>query len=495
MCAEPVTKPTVDPNATSEQIDQQVREQTKLNLPVYHVYQQKLRAMDPTVVIVQNQCRVCAVTSSDLKEALGVEREKTTNVVTIQPSDFEGVLGDIVSISHALSVPARGERLVTHIRARMSAITETVRALGSRPTPTVAHLEWLAPLMGSGYWIPMLCEAAGAKMVCGTAGGSTPTIDLQQLAAEDPDIILLAPCGFDLKRTAKEMALIGLLDDPEWLKLRAVQTSRVYVADGNLYYNRSSPRVLEAAEIMAELVWEDELCGLYGHHGAAWVRLSELPDYCSLPASYFLPGEKYASITPERSVPERSAAVSVGDCNICPAPGSVATEDAKTLPFAECLPGEIPTGPQQSMSPLQVVQAQLDAMGATTKLERWKGAEDPKAHGNLGIYRAFEFNSPSNQARLRSADAFASIVRGSSFNVFLHDSTSVHAMVSSQTTNGATVRVTVLLPPLGKAAKDDAQCEGGNCQPVDDPGPPFFFDLVLLDGQWLTDGVRIGSCA
>jgi iron complex transport system substrate-binding protein len=478
MCAEPVTKPTVDPNASSEQIDQQVREQTKLNQPVYHVFQQKLRALEPSVVIVQNQCRVCAVTSSDLKAALGATLQP--KVVTIQPSDFEGVLSDIISIAEALEVPARGERLVTLIRSRLSAITQTVQTLGSRSTPTVAHLEWLAPMMGSGYWIPSLCEAAGAKMVCGTAGGSTPTIDLQQLAAEDPDVIVLAPCGFDLKRTAKEMALIGLLDDPAWLQLRAVRTSRVYVADGNLYYNRSSPRILEAAEIMAEMVWEEELCGLYGHHGAAWVRLSELPAYCSLPASCFLPGEKYASITPERST-----TVSDGDCNACATPGAVVGEHvkagAKVMRVAECLPETIPMGPEQSMTPLHVVQAQLDAMRVTPQLERWKGAEDSKAHGNLGIRRAFAFNSPSNQARLRSADAFASIVRGSSFNIFLLDDAIVHAELTSHTPNSATVTVTASLPPTGKVGEDGS-------------GPPFFFDLVLLDGQWLTDGVRVGSC-
>merc|ERR1719440_791894 len=115
-------------------------------------------------------------------------------------------------------------------------------------------------------------------MVHGTKGGHSQTLATSELS--NADIIVIAPCGFSIELTASELAGLDLLQSAEWQGLDAVQSGRVAVADGNLYFNRSSCGVVETAEIVAEAAHED-LCGLFGHHGRHWVRLAELATFCA----------------------------------------------------------------------------------------------------------------------------------------------------------------------------------------------------------------------
>ena len=132
--------------------------------------------------------------------------------------------------------------------------------------------------MGSGYWIAECVERAACQMVHGSVGGHAPTLQ-GPAALSDADVIIMAPCGFSIERTRSELAMATMLDAPEWRALAAVQHGRVFVADGNRYFNRSSCCVAETSEMVAEMVWP-ELTGLWGHHGKAWVRLEELDKFC-----------------------------------------------------------------------------------------------------------------------------------------------------------------------------------------------------------------------
>ena len=264
------TAPRVDPNATSRELDVAVRAQSVAGGPIYHIHSELVMELRPDVIITQEQCRICAVTPEDVTKACA--RLPTAALVTIKPVTLDDVLGDVEAIAAALGVPERGARLVSYMRARLASLSAIAPA--ATPAPRVVHLEWLDPLMGSGYWIAECMEAAHCTMLHGSRGGHSATIDSLSRLSE-ADVILLAPCGFSIERTHAELAALSMLASAEWLALPAVQRGAVGVADGNLYFNRSSCGVLETAEIVAELA-HDELRGLFGHHGRRWVRLSEL---------------------------------------------------------------------------------------------------------------------------------------------------------------------------------------------------------------------------
>ena len=131
--------------------------------------------------------------------------------------------------------------------------------------PRVAVIEWADPLMTAGHWTMELVALAGAAPVIGAPRGPSLRFEWDDLAAADPDVIVIAPCGFDLARTRKDAAL--LREDPRWGALRAVRSGRAAIIDGNQYINRPGPRVVESFEIIAEVLHP----GLsYGHRGAAW---------------------------------------------------------------------------------------------------------------------------------------------------------------------------------------------------------------------------------
>jgi iron complex transport system substrate-binding protein len=118
--------------------------------------------------------------------------------------------------------------------------------------PTVACIEWLSPLMAAGNWVPELVEMAGGINLFGEAGKHSPWMTWEELVAGDPDVIIAMPCGFDEARTRSEM--YWLTDRPEFAHLKAARTGRVYTVDGNQYFNRPGPRVVESLQILSDLV-------------------------------------------------------------------------------------------------------------------------------------------------------------------------------------------------------------------------------------------------
>ena len=355
------TAPRVDPNASSKEIDDAVRAQAVAGGPIYSIHSDFVRDVKPDIIITQEQCRICAVTPEDVAEACAML--PSTKLVTIKPTTLEDVLGDVLTIAEAIGVPERGARLVAMLRARLAALTALIPATAPSP-PKVAHVEWLQPLMGSGYWIAECMTAAGCQMVHGDAGGHSCTLESPSLLA-DADVILLAPCGFSVERTHAELQAIGLLRSPEWLALPAVRRGAVAIADGNLYFNRSSCGILETAEIAAEVA-HPELVGLLGHHGKRWVHLSELEAFCAR----------------------------TGAPPVCK-PVALAAARETTAPATAPPPRKLARR-TTGCTAIEHVSAQVGALQA----------------GDFTA--AFEANSAANCARLGDAAKFEAIVRGSS---------------------------------------------------------------------------------
>ena len=259
-----LTEPRIAPDVPSREIDAGVRERVRDALALYRVDPEALRAARPDLVITQTQCDVCAVTPADLERALVEWVDRRPRIVSLQPSTLVDVLADFRRVAAALGAPGRGAALTAEFVARLDRVRACAAGVATRPA--VACIEWIEPLMGAGNWMPELVEIAGGRLLFGQAGAHSPVLTWRELAAADPDRLLIVPCGFDLGRTRRELG--ALTELPGWRDLRAVREGRVALADGVQWFNRSGPRLAETAEILAEIVHPGEID--FGWRGRAW---------------------------------------------------------------------------------------------------------------------------------------------------------------------------------------------------------------------------------
>jgi iron complex transport system substrate-binding protein len=260
------TSPAFPTDGSSAEIDQRVKQQIANALSVYEVSRELLDALQPTHVLTQTQCRVCAVTLEDVERALIGWVTSRPQLIALEPNALADVWTDIQRVADSCGVPERGEDVVAKLQNEMQRISQRACASGRRPH--VACIEWHEPLMAAGNWVPELVAMAGAVNLFGEAGAHSPWMTWQQLVESDPDAIITMPCGFDLERTSIEM--YWLTDRPEWPKLRAVETGQVYLADGNQYFNRPGPRLVESLQILAEILHPEAFAPEL--EGSAWRR-------------------------------------------------------------------------------------------------------------------------------------------------------------------------------------------------------------------------------
>ncbi|HXG91820.1 MAG TPA: cobalamin-binding protein [Blastocatellia bacterium] len=264
-----LTSPKFNVEGTSYEIDQRVKAIVEDALSVYRVDAQRLDELQPTHIITQSQCEVCAVSLKDVEQAVCEMVSSEPIIVSLEPNSLADIWADIQRVADALGAPERADSLINMLTARMDAVARRARALDK---PTVACVEWIEPLMAAGNWMPELVEMAGGANLFGEAGKHSPWMTWEELVSKDPDVIFVSPCGFDIKRTMQEMNLLS--DKPEWTRLRAVQSSQVFIADGNQYFNRPGPRIVESLEILAEILHPKAF--RFGHEGAGWIRYDGL---------------------------------------------------------------------------------------------------------------------------------------------------------------------------------------------------------------------------
>ncbi|HVS38340.1 MAG TPA: cobalamin-binding protein [Gemmataceae bacterium] len=262
-----VTAPKFDVEGSSREIDQRVKALLSDALSVYRVDAERLRELEPDVIVTQSHCEVCAVSLRDVERAVCSWLRACPKLVSLAPNRLADVWTDIELVAEALDARDCGGQAIRRLQSRMDAIADRARSLTDRPT--VACIEWIDPLMAAGNWMPELVERAGGVNLFGEAGKHSPWMTWDQLAERDPDVIVVLPCGFDIGRTRQEMP--ALTERPEWPRLRAVRDGRVFLTDGNQFFNRPGPRLVESLEILAELLHPEAF--RFGHEGIAWQQL------------------------------------------------------------------------------------------------------------------------------------------------------------------------------------------------------------------------------
>jgi iron complex transport system substrate-binding protein len=259
-----LTSPKFNPEGTSFEIDQRVKTILSEALAVYRVDAELLRDLKPDFIVTQSQCDVCAVSMREVEEAVAQWTGTRPQIVSLAPYALRDVFADMEHVGEALGVTAHTNDVVGRLRDRMSAIEERARTSDSRPR--IAIVEWIDPLMAAGNWMPELVAMAGGFNLFGKAGEHSPWMKFEEIVAADPDLILIAPCGFNMDRAALDLP--ALTTRPEWPRLKAVKARKVFLGEGNQYFNRPGPRIVESLEILGEIL-HPELFN-FGHQGSGW---------------------------------------------------------------------------------------------------------------------------------------------------------------------------------------------------------------------------------
>ena len=252
-----LTEPKLDPRGTSSDIDTRVREIVQEGLSVYRLKTEVLQGLKPDVIVTQDQCEVCAVSLPDVENAVQCFLTPDVTVVSLRPEKLSDIWTDIRHVALATGREENAAALIQDSKERLGKVEQKTQHL---PRLRVACLEWLDPLMAAGNWIPELVDIAGGEYGLVEAGAHTPTITWEALIAYQPEVIVIAPCGFQIPQSQTDLP--QLTAHPHWPSLPAVQHNRVYVADGNAYYNRPGPRIVESAEILAEMLHPEECAGM-----------------------------------------------------------------------------------------------------------------------------------------------------------------------------------------------------------------------------------------
>lgn len=241
---------------SSAEVDRHVRNAVHAGSSLYSLDSALLEALAPDLIVTQELCAVCAVSYDIVENAAKTLRTAgAAEIVSLEPSSLEDVYANILLLGRLTARESDAERLVTSLRDRIQTLAERKEHPEFDPPRTLV-LEWTDPPMSAGHWIPELVEVAGGFALLANPGTNSQRLDWDAIAQADPDAVVVTPCGFDLQRTKVEIAALDGV--AQWRALRARKNKRVLAVDGNAYFSRPGPRLVDSAEILARWFYEGD---------------------------------------------------------------------------------------------------------------------------------------------------------------------------------------------------------------------------------------------
>jgi iron complex transport system substrate-binding protein len=255
---------------SSAHIDRDIRAVLKDALAVYDIDEAGLAAAQPDVIVTQDLCDVCAVSLDDVVAAAKKWCRPDVRLVNLRPLRLADIWADIRRVGEALGRVTQAEAVLADMDRRVADVKRRADAHLARGAArrNVLTIEWIDPVMVGGTWMPELVELAGGRALVTKPGDHAPTLTAAQLAALAPDVVVIKPCGFPLERTLQEANVLSALLAPQ--RWPAVARGEVWVADGNAFFNRPGPRIVDSLEIMAACVWPDVFADLAARHAESF---------------------------------------------------------------------------------------------------------------------------------------------------------------------------------------------------------------------------------
>lgn len=244
-----VTLTRVPEDASSADIDRLVNERRGAGMALYALDRSKLDALQPDLIVTQALCGVCAVAEAEVQEAV-CDLPGNPAVVNLEPESLEDLYTAIHQVAQAAGVEDRAEVAVDALKARIAVVQE--RAATTAQRPRVALLEWLDPPFSCGHWSPELVSLAGGVEGLGTAGQPSRELRWDEVLDWQPEVVMIACCGFDVPRTLEELPLLDAV--PGWQDIPAVRHQQVFVTDGSQYFSRPGPQLVDSVEILAHAI-------------------------------------------------------------------------------------------------------------------------------------------------------------------------------------------------------------------------------------------------
>ena len=251
------TKPRVissvfDPaSMSSKQIDDKICQLMTDGKQIYNLNKENLLNAKPDLIISQDICEVCSAHTEHVKIAMDM-LEKKPEVYTMDPHDVDEILVCIMDISKMIGKETEGNELVDSLVKRL----EFVKSKTFEDKPKIVAIEWVDPFFTSGHWIPEMIESAGGENLISTEKMPSRKMELEEIKEANPDIIVMMPCGFDVKRTVSEYNNV-LINNRDWNELKAVKEKNVYAVDANSYFSKPSLRTITGIEILAKIIHPD----------------------------------------------------------------------------------------------------------------------------------------------------------------------------------------------------------------------------------------------
>ncbi len=257
-----LTAPKFQSDGTSRGIDEAVLNLVRDGLSVYSVDTQKLEELKPNYILTQSHCDLCAVSVKDVEIAVSEIIGSKPQIINLEPMGYDMIFEDFFTIGNAVGRQNEAESLVKRVQGGIEKIAQTSDALVKKKR--VAVIEWLDPLMNAGNWIPTLVEKAGGINCLGKAEEHSHYTSFDEIVASQPDIVLITPCGFNIEKSMEE--LDRLKQHVDWKDF--IDHNKIYVCDGDLFFNRPGPRILETVEIIAEILYPNIFH--FGHQETGW---------------------------------------------------------------------------------------------------------------------------------------------------------------------------------------------------------------------------------
>ena len=245
-----LTKARLSSERNSIEINQCVSDLLQKGLSVYDVDASLLKSLSPDIIVTQAQCEACAVSLDQVKGIVSNWTRNETEIISLEPNNLNEVWSSFDIIAKAMDSPESSSILKTEINERFKLLKDKLN--GTKKKPTIFCIEWIEPIMVAANWVPELVGLAGGKNVMSVSGSDSNFCSWDEIKQTNPDIIIMMPCGFGIKRTFENIHY--LQNRKGWQELKAVKENKVFVVDGNQYFNRPGPRLVDSVEIMAEVI-------------------------------------------------------------------------------------------------------------------------------------------------------------------------------------------------------------------------------------------------
>ena len=233
---------------SSKQIDDKICQLMTDGKEIYNLNEENLLNAKPDLIISQNICEVCSAHTEHVNMAVNM-LEKKPEVYTMDPHNVDEILMSIKDISKMIGKEKEGNELINSLLKRL----EFVKSKMCEERPKVLAIEWVDPFFTSGHWIPEMIETAGGENMISIEKMPSRKMKLEEIKSANPDIIVIMPCGFDVKRTIFEYNNV-LAENPDWNELKAVKENSVYAVDANSYFSKPSLRTITGIEILAQII-------------------------------------------------------------------------------------------------------------------------------------------------------------------------------------------------------------------------------------------------